>query len=124
MITRYTQWATWVIPGLLAVSQFSVAAENNGIDSVLPDDDSAIEVEPAQPEQATAHEEQVLEIGSDSEANDDTSAMIETPRIRFGSGYEYRQSLRPETIERPDLPERPQIPTRPELPDLPGRFGR
>ena len=119
MTVIHTKWVNWVIPGLLAVTQFSIAAENNFADDILPDVDSVIEIEQSDQQQEIIPEEETS--GIDADDNNDLSPMIDIQPIRFGSGYEYRQSLRPEVIERPDIPERPQIPERPELP---GRFGR
>lgn len=111
----FIKWATWVIPGFIAVSQLGAATDEFFIDQAQSDGDPQLETETQK--QLMQAENSLTETSNELESSEAQGK----PQTRFGIGYEFRQNLRSEIIERPDLPERPQ---RPERPDVPGRFGQ
>lgn len=118
----HRNWINLLIPGLLAMSHLSAAAESDIIMDALADEDSIVEAEPHQQHNQTDNKPV-----ADSEAEGNAPVLDEVPKTRFGIGYEQRQSLRPELFERPerpDRPERPERPERPDRPDRPERFGQ
>ena len=134
----------WVIPGLMFVAEVGAVTANELEDSIIPqlgmesdaanisqkDEITSKKEQQGSSEQALPQAAEMTnsleeQNNGQSELSDETKEEknADAKKTRFGVGYEYRRSHRPERTDRPQRPERPQRVERPQRPDRPGRFG-